>query len=615
MSILHKAETILHQVFGYEQFRQNQAEIVQQVCAQKNALVIMPTGSGKSLCYQVPALVLDGVVIVISPLIALMDDQVMQLAQLDVRVACLHSNLDYEAQQKIERQLLDQQLDLLYVAPERVLTPRLLGLLEQTPVALFAIDEAHCVSQWGHDFRPEYQQLSQLIERFPQVSRLALTATADELTRQDIVKHLQLENAQAFISSFDRPNIQYQVHAGLSNAKQNLLQFIRQYHSNDSGIVYCLSRKKVDDVAAWLSQQGLNALPYHAGLDAKIRQSNQQQFLMQDKMIMVATIAFGMGINKPDVRFVAHLNLPKSIENYYQETGRAGRDGLAATAWMSFGLQDVISIKQMLDSSVSSNQRRQVEQTKLQSMLGLAESCQCRRQTLLAYFGETLEEPCGNCDNCLQAPQTWDATLAAQQALSCVHRSGQRYGVNYLCDILRGVANERIRQAGHDKLGLFGIGRDISKVQWQSIFRQLIALAYLNVDADAFGGLSLDESCRSILRGEQKLLLRSYNATAKHPTYQTTTNGQKQFLNDLWQVLREKRRELASEQGVPAYVIFHDATLMEMAEQRPQTLAQMANLSGVGQKKLNAYGDIFLQLIQQHRQTPVDAMKTASADE
>lgn len=593
------ALTVLQEVFGYDSFRGPQQAIIDHVVTGGDALVLMPTGGGKSLCYQIPALLRDGTAIVVSPLIALMQDQVAALVQNGVRAAYLNSSLDYHEAVEVENRLRSGELDLLYVAPERLATPRMQALLEQARIALFAIDEAHCVSQWGHDFRPEYRQLSQLHQRFPQVPRIALTATADVPTRGDIVEHLQLQDAALYNSGFDRPNIRYHIAENQGNAREQLLRFIRENHNGEAGIVYCLSRRKVDDTAAWLERQGLTALPYHAGLPAEQRQHYQTRFLREDGVVVVATIAFGMGIDKPDVRFVAHLNLPKSIEAYYQETGRAGRDGLHADAWMAYGLQDVITLRQMQQDSSAHDHQKRIEQQKLDAMLGLCEIISCRRQTLLHYFGDHLDAPCGNCDNCLTPPETWDATVAAQKALSCVYRTEQRFGVTYLVDVLLGKNNERITRFGHDKISTFGIGKDLSANEWKALFRQLIASGFLSVDMEGHGGIRLTADAKPVLRGEQPLTLRKPSKT------RTARRGSKSHSaapghGPLWEALRQHRKALAEAQGVPAYVIFHDATLAEMTEQKPHSLQALGDISGIGARKLEDYGEGFLAVIQTH---------------
>ncbi|MGP9568141.1 DNA helicase RecQ [Halomonas sp. AOP25-F1-15] len=587
---------VLQDVFGYDSFRGPQQAIIEHVIAGGDALVLMPTGGGKSLCYQIPALLREGTAIVVSPLIALMQDQVAALVQNGVRAAYLNSSLDYHEAVEVENRLRAGELDLLYVAPERLAMPRMQSLLEQTQVALFAIDEAHCVSQWGHDFRPEYRQLSQLHQRFPNVPRIALTATADVPTRGDIIEHLQLGEAALYNSGFDRPNIRYHIAENQGNTREQLLRFIRENHSGEAGIVYCLSRRKVDDTAAWLERQGLTALPYHAGLPPEQRQHHQTRFLREDGVIVVATIAFGMGIDKPDVRFVAHLNLPKSIEAYYQETGRAGRDGLPADAWMAYGLQDVITLRQMQQDSSAHDHQKRIEQQKLDAMLGLCEIISCRRQALLHYFGDSLDEPCGNCDNCLIPPETWNATVAAQKALSCVYRTEQRFGVTYLVDVLLGKTNERITRFGHDKISTFGIGGDLSANEWKALFRQLIASGFLSVDMEGHGGIRLTENAKPVLRGEQPLTLRK---PSKAKTARRGSKGASatQGHGPLWEALRQHRKALAEAQGVPAYVIFHDATLAEMTEQKPQNLQALGAISGVGARKLEDYGEGFLTVI------------------
>jgi ATP-dependent DNA helicase RecQ len=590
------AQTTLRTVFGYSQFRGHQQAVIERLLAGGDALVLMPTGGGKSLCYQVPALIRPGVGIVVSPLIALMQDQVSALHQLGVHAAFLNSSLSLEQVRDTEQRLLRGELDLLYIAPERLIQSRTQALLQRLTIALFAIDEAHCVSQWGHDFRADYLQLSVLHQQFPQVPRIALTATADERTRQEIVSRLALQQAEMFVSSFDRPNIHYRI-IQKDNARRQLLAFIRNEHADDTGIVYCLSRRKVEETADWLNQQGLRALPYHAGMEAAQRQQYQHRFLMEDGLIMVATIAFGMGIDKPNVRFVAHLDLPKSIEAYYQETGRAGRDGLPSNAWMAYGLQDVVTLRQMLASSNADELHKRVEQHKLDAMVALCETVQCRRQVLLSYFGDDLPQPCGNCDTCTTPVATWNGSLAAQQALSCIYRTGQRYGVQYLIDVLRGKDDERIRSAGHNHLSTFGIGKNLDERQWRSVFRQLVARSLADVDFDQYGALKLNEACRAVLRGEQMLVLRRDEHGAAKPGREKTRSEFSAADNQLWEALRAKRRELADEQDVPPYVIFSDATLLAMMEQRPSTPQQMRRISGVGDRKLALYGDDFLVVL------------------
>ncbi|HLQ24555.1 MAG TPA: DNA helicase RecQ [Acidiferrobacterales bacterium] len=598
---------ILRTVFGYERFRAPQAEVIHTLMAGGDALVLMPTGGGKSLCYQIPAIARPGTGIVVSPLIALMQDQVAALKQAGVRAAFLNSTLAGGSARAIEQQLLSGELDLLYIAPERLMTERTLDLLVRAKLALFAIDEAHCVSQWGHDFRPEYIQLSVLHERFPQVPRIALTATADAPTRREIIARLKLDQGRVFISGFDRPNIRYRISqssSGGGSAREQLLRFVRAEHAGDAGIVYCLSRKRVEEIADWLAAKGFTALPYHAGLPDEVRVRNQTRFLNEEGVIIVATIAFGMGIDKPNVRFVAHLNLPKSIEAYYQETGRAGRDGLPADAWMIYGLQDVIMLRQMLEASEADDARKRVERHKLDAMLGLCELTTCRRQALLAYFSDILPNPCGNCDTCINPPESWDASVPAQKALSCVHRTGQRFGVNYLIDVLMGKSDERIARFGHDQLTTFGVGKEHSQQEWRGIFRQLISRGLLAVDLEGHGGLRLTGACRPVLRGEERLWLRRETTHKKTKMKKAAPRTRTGFTSEtdsaLWGALRARRLELAKAQGVPPYVVFHDATLTEMVARRPQTLTEFAELSGVGERKLAAYGADFLGVILAH---------------
>ncbi|WP_300614695.1 DNA helicase RecQ [Dokdonella sp.] len=591
---------ILHSVFGYSAFRGEQEAIVEHVAGGGDALVLMPTGGGKSLCYQVPALLRFGCAVVVSPLIALMQDQVDALRQLGVEAAFLNSTLDAQEQRDVEQRFARGELKLLYVAPERLLTERCLDLVARSPVALFAIDEAHCVSQWGHDFRPEYRQLTLLHERFPDVPRIALTATADAPTRREIVERLALESARQFVASFDRPNIRYRV-VEKDDARRQLKDFLSA-HRGESGIVYCLSRRKVEDIAEWLAGEGFEALPYHAGMEAVLRARNQQRFLREEGLVMVATIAFGMGIDKPDVRFVAHMDLPKSMEGYYQETGRAGRDGLPSDAWLCYGLGDVVTLMQFILQSESGEERKRVERAKLDALLGYAETIACRRQRLLAYFGEERATPCGNCDNCLEPPETWDATVIAQKALSCVYRTGQRYGVAHLTAVLRGEAEERVVSLGHDKLSTFGVGADLDKQQWRGLFRQLVALGLLTPDDEGYGTLRLTEASRAVLRGERSIRLRRQADRAGRRANRQAARGERsRALLDIapheaprWNALRELRARLAKEQGVPAYVIFHDATLLAMLRERPQTLRALGEIGGVGERKLERYGDAFL---------------------
>jgi len=563
-----------------------------------DALVLMPTGGGKSLCYQLPALLREGTALVISPLIALMQDQVAALRQLGVRAAFLNSTLDARAAAAAERALRAGELDLLYVAPERLVMPRMLDLLEQSRIALFAIDEAHCVSQWGHDFRPEYLQLCLLHERFPSVPRIALTATADQQTRAEIIQRLALADARTFVSSFDRPNIRYTI-VDKQDARQQLLRFIREAHAGAAGIVYCLSRKKVEDTAAWLEGQGVTALPYHAGMDVATRTLNQARFQREEGIVMVATIAFGMGIDKPDVRFVAHLDLPKSIEGYYQETGRAGRDGAPADAWMSYGLADVVQQRRMIDQSEGSEDYRRVSFAKLEALLGLCETAGCRRVRLLDYFGEA-STPCGNCDTCLEPPQTWDATEAARKAMSCIFRTGQRFGSRHLIDVLRGQNTDRVAQWGHHDLSVFGIGADIEEAAWRDVFRQLVTLGFVRPDHAAFGALRLTDSSRPVLKGEQRIDMRRM-APRKGKSATIRRKAPIQGVSDadatLLERLRAWRGEQAREQSVPAYVIFHDATLSAIASSRPRDMGELSTIHGIGAKKLERYGPSLMTLL------------------
>jgi len=589
---------VLRDVFGYESFRPLQAEIIEEVCRGGHALVLMPTGGGKSLCYQVPALVRAGTAVVVSPLIALMHDQVEALKLAGVNAAFLNSTMPPFEAQATEEALLRGEIDLLYCAPERLLQPRMLALLHRIRLSLVAIDEAHCVSQWGHDFRADYLGLDILARDFPDVPRIALTATADERTRREIAERLELVHARHFISGFDRPNIQYRI-AEKANGNRQLLDFIGSEHPNDSGIVYCLSRNKVESVARTLADKGYNALPYHAGMSPEKRYEHQERFLREEQVIIVATIAFGMGIDKPDVRFVCHLDLPKSLEAYYQETGRAGRDGKASTAWLIYGFQDVIKLRQMLESSAGNDQFKRVERQKMDAMLALCEVTSCRRQSLLRYFGDELDTPCGNCDTCLSPPETWDGTEAVRKALSCAYRTGQRFGVGYLIDVLLGVDNDRIHQSGHQELSVFGIGKELDSREWKSVFRQLVAAGYLSTDPEGFGSLRLTDDCRPVLRGEQTVRLRKdvrpLRRSAGSGTKMRSRYPEAAMDNpEGWESLRACRKRLADEREVPPYVIFHDSVLLEMLHLRPQSLDDMALISGVGQAKLERYGAEFL---------------------
>jgi len=588
---------VLRSTFGHAAFRGAQREIVGHVVAGGDALVLMPTGGGKSLCYQVPALLRPGTAVVVSPLIALMQDQVAALTQLGVRAAFLNSSLDAAAARETERAFSAGELDLLYIAPERLATPRCLELLSSTRIALFAIDEAHCVSQWGHDFRPDYLQLSLLHERFPAVPRIALTATADPQTRAEIVERLALGEARLFVSSFDRPNIRYAI-VDKGDARAQLLAFIRTEHQGDAGIVYCLSRKRVDETAGWLREQGINALPYHAGMEAAERSQTQARFQREEGIVVVATIAFGMGIDKPDVRFVAHLDLPKSIEGYYQETGRAGRDGAHADAWMAYGLGDVVQQRRMIDGSEASEAYKRVASAKLDALLGLCETANCRRVRLLSYFGEE-STPCGNCDTCIQPPQTWDATAAAQKALSAIYRTGQRFGAGHVIDVLRGKDNERIQRSDHERLSVFGIGADLGEADWKNVFRQLVAMGYARVDQAAFGALKLTVAARPLLRGETRIRMRrAAERPRTRPKARRIALATEAELPDGERLARLKawRLEEARRQDVPAYVILHDATLAEIARRCPRAPAELTDIPGIGKVKLQRYGDVLVAL-------------------
>ena len=589
---------ILSSRFGYESFRFQQQEIIETLINGQDALVLMPTGGGKSVCYQIPAIVRQGVGIVISPLIALMQDQVDALAQNGIKAAFLNSTQSSEQQYQVKQQLINGYIDLLYVAPERAMTEDFLQLLQRSEIALFAIDEAHCVSQWGHDFRRDYQNLYRLHDLFPDIPRIALTATADSRTRGEIEHQLNLHQAKKFIHSFDRPNIFYQINEGQNN-RQRLWNFISRKHPEDSGIVYCLSRKQVESTAAWLQGKGRNALPYHAGLDNDTRAENQRRFLQQENVIIVATIAFGMGIDKPDVRFVAHLSMPKNIESYYQETGRAGRDGQPANAWMAYGLQDIITLRQMTQSTDADESHKRNVHQKLEAMLGLCEQTRCRRQTILNYFDEAMEQPCGYCDNCQSPPETWDATEASRMALSCIYRTGQRFGVNYLIDVLLGKAHEKITKNGHDHVSTFGIGSFLTNTEWHSIYRQLIAYGYIHSDAESYGAIKLNDKCRPLLKGEETLQLRKQQSVEKTATEKAVKTKIRLADQDLFDALREHRKQLADQQGVPPFVILHDKTLHEICQLRPSSLQQLGTISGIGAKKLELYGNGLIQLSQQ----------------
>ncbi|MGD9582501.1 MAG: DNA helicase RecQ [Lysobacterales bacterium] len=597
---MDQAQELLQRVFGYPEFRGPQAEIIAHLVAGQDAMVLMPTGGGKSLCYQIPALLRPGCGVVISPLIALMQDQVAALRELDVRAAFLNSTLDAAAASAVESRLLAGELDLLYVAPERLNTARCLDLLARARIALFAIDEAHCVSQWGHDFRPDYLGLSVLHERFPEVPRIALTATADEITRADIRERLQLQDARLFSASFDRPNICYRIAAKSSKPSAQLLDFLAP-RRGQAGIVYCLSRRSVDETQAWLVQEGFPALAYHAGMDSGARAINQSRFQSEDGIIMVATIAFGMGIDKPDVRFVAHLDLPKSIEGYYQETGRAGRDGLAAEAWLLYGIGDIMQQRRWIDESEASEAHRRLSRQKLDALVELCETVDCRRQRLLGYFGERIA-PCGNCDNCLTPPTTVDASESARLALSAVYRTGQRFGVLHVIDVLLGKSSERISSFGHDRLALFGKGQSQSQSFWRGLFRSLVGQGLLVANPNLPGTLRLHESARDLLNGKSTFRVRAAapGGACKARRLKAGTSSGATLpapAQDLLQRLRQWRARTASEHGVPAFVVFHDSTLDAIARQQPSDLAQLSTISGIGQAKLARYGADLLELL------------------
>ena len=608
--VMSRATQVLHEVWGYSAFRGPQAEIIEHVANGGDALVLLPTGGGKSLCYQIPALVRDGMGVVVSPLIALMQDQVAALREAGVRAEFLNSSLTWPEQQRVEKAVRAGEVDILYVAPERLVTDRCLALLDASAIALFAIDEAHCVSQWGHDFRPEYMRLSVLAERYPRVPRIALTATADAATRKEILTRLKLDSARVFISSFDRPNIRYRI-AERDNARQQLLQFIREEHAGHSGIVYCFTRKSVDETAAFLVDAGINALPYHADKEHGTRDEHLSRFIRDDAVVMVATIAFGMGIDKPDVRFVAHLDMPKSIEAYYQETGRAGRDGLPADAWMIYGLADVVQQRRLIDQSPSGEEHKRVSGAKLDALLGLCETVDCRRVRLLDYFGEA-SGACGNCDNCLTPPEEWDATEAARKLMSCIYRceqaSGFGFGAMQIIDVLTGQRTPKVEQYGHDRVSTFGIGKELSALQWRAVIRQLVALRLLRVDYDRFNILRLTPDAREVLSGRRMLKLRK--PSEKLPRQRKPRRGELSTApardalagesGDVFQALREWRKGVAKEHGVPAYTVFHDATLQEIARRLPASLDGLRGISGIGATKLERYGEPLLKVVREY---------------
>ena len=608
--LMSRATQVLHEIWGYSAFRGPQAEIIEHVANGADALVLLPTGGGKSLCYQVPALVRDGMGVVVSPLIALMQDQVAALREAGVRAEFLNSSLSWPEQQRVDKAVRAGEVDILYVAPERLVTDHCLNLLDASTIALFAIDEAHCVSQWGHDFRPEYMRLSLLADRYPQIPRIALTATADAVTRKEILTRLKLDSARVFISSFDRPNIRYRI-AERDNARKQLLQFIREEHAGHSGIVYCFTRKSVDETAAFLKSSGIDALPYHADKEHETRGEHLSRFIRDDAVVMVATIAFGMGIDKPDVRFVAHLDMPKSIEAYYQETGRAGRDGLPADAWMIYGLADVVQQRRLIDQSPSGEEHKRVGGAKLDALLGLCESVECRRVRLLDYFGEA-SAACGNCDNCLTPPDEWDGTEAARKLMSCIYRceqaSGFGFGAMQIIDVLTGQRTAKVEQYRHDRVSTFGIGKELSAMQWRAVIRQLVALRLLRVDYDRFNILKLAPDAREVLSGRRILMLRKPSeklprerkpkrgGLSTAPSRDALVGGSV----DVFQALREWRKGVAKEHGVPAYTVFHDTTLQEIARLLPDSLDRLRGISGIGATKLERYGEPLLHVVREH---------------
>lgn len=608
---MDKAKQVLRDVFGYTEFRHHQEKIISTITQkQSDVLVLMPTGGGKSICYQIPSLILEGTGIVISPLIALMQDQVEALQQLGIKAAFINSSQSNRQYNEVRQQFLSGELDLLYLSPERLLKEETLSLLKQLKIALFAIDEAHCVSEWGHDFRRVYQELKILSHEFPDTPKIALTATADEKIKNEIVKQLILKDPKIFVNSFDRPNINYTI-IERDGGHQQLHNFIKKKHATNSGIVYCLSRKKVEATADFLNKKGRIALPYHAGMSASKRAEYQKRFLVEDGIIIVATIAFGMGIDKPNVRFVAHFSLPKNIESYYQETGRAGRDGQSAEAWMAYGYQDVVLLRQFITGSNAEDAHKRVLHNKLDSLIDLCEQSSCRRQVILGYFGENLKDPCGNCDNCLNPPEKIDVTESAQKALSTVHRTEQSFGMMYLIDVLMGKDDERIRKNGHNNLSVFGIGKDVSKTIWRSIFRQLITHQYLYVNEEQYNALNLTEKCRDLLKGNEQFFIKKQKKKEPNPVIEKQKKPDYELKNydqPLWQALKELRMELATEQGVPPYIIFSDASMLQMVKSRPADTDQFKYISGVGEFKAEKYGEKFCNVINKFAdQQKVDA--------
>lgn len=591
--------SILKQTYGYDQFRGEQEDIINHLIEGGSSFVLMPTGSGKSLCYQIPSLCREGVGVIVSPLIALMQDQITALAQLGISAGAINSSMSDRAVFEVKQKLESNNLDLLYVAPERLVMPEFVELLERVKIALFAIDEAHCVSQWGHDFRPDYTALSFLAERFEGVPRIALTATADRATRKDIIERLKLENGRTFIGGFDRPNIHYSI-LERNNPKKQVYDFIKNYHLEDSGIIYCISRKKVEDMAEWLQGKDINALPYHAGLPAEVRSENQDRFLREDKIIIVATIAFGMGIDKPDVRFVAHMNIPKSIEAYYQETGRAGRDGLPSNAYMIYGMDDAVMQRNWIENSEAPELQKRIENQKLNALLGLCEAAICRRQVLLEYFDDT-GKPCGNCDTCDTKPQTFDGTTPAQMALSAVYRTGQRFGMVYVVDVLLGKEDDRIIQFGHDQQSTFGIGKELSRAEWQNIFRQLVSRNLLMVDVQEHNGIKITEKGFAFLKQKESIDFRkvtiSKKTKADKPSRRKKPALEDEDDQELFEKLKDARQLMAKKRRVPAYVIFHDKTLIELADKRPQSFEEMLEINGIGESKLKKFGQTLLDVI------------------